>query len=220
MNYQFFLFELEEVLFIVFEVVVELFYDEVIEIFVVFFGGKDSVVMVLYLFDLGIFKEWIILYYYEVDGCGEYLFDWLCMFSYCKVFVVVFELLLVFFWCEGGILCEMYWINEGLQDVCYEQQDGSVVVLASCFGSFICWKFFVVAVDLCIWWCSLVAKIDVLFRVIVYSYLEGGQFIICIGEWWEESLGWVIYKVYEKYWVNIKKRIVIQWCFVIDFWGK
>lgn len=108
------MFELEEVLFIVFEVVVELFYDEVIEIFVVFFGGKDSVVMVLYLFDLGIFKEWIILYYYEVDGCGEYLFDWLCMFSYCKVFVVVFELLLVFFWCEGGILCEMYWINEGL----------------------------------------------------------------------------------------------------------
>lgn len=98
MIFQFFLFELEECLIVVLEEVVELLFDNDIRIFVVFLGGKDSVVMVLYLLDLGILKEWIILYYYEVDGYGEDFFDWLCIFSYCKVFVEVFNLFFVFLW--------------------------------------------------------------------------------------------------------------------------
>lgn len=57
--------------------------DFFIILFIVFLGGKDSVVMVLYLLDMGIFKDCIELYYYDVDGYGFNLFDWLCMFSYC-----------------------------------------------------------------------------------------------------------------------------------------
>lgn len=217
MNYQLPLFEPEEAPPTVPEAVAELLYDEATEILVAFSGGKDSVAMVLYLLDLGIPKERIILHHHEVDGRGEHLFDWPCTPSYCKAFAAAFELPLVFSWREGGILREMYRTNEGLQDVRYEQQDGSAVVLASRPGSSTRRKFPAVAADLRTRWCSSVAKIDVLSRVIAHSYPEGGQLIICTGERREESLGRAAYKAYEKYRASTKKRTAIQWRPVIDF---
>ncbi len=217
MTYQLPLFEIEERPVVVPTEVEELLYDSDTEVLVAFSGGKDSVAMVLYLLDLGIPKERIILHHHEVDGRGEDLFDWPCTPSYCEAFAEAFNLPLVFSWREGGILREMYRQNEGLQDVRYRTADGDEALLKSQPGSSTRMKFPAVAADLRTRWCSSVVKIDVLSRVIASSYPKGGQLIICTGERREESAGRATYKTHEKYRASTKKRTAIQWRPVIDF---
>lgn len=217
MTFQLPLFELEERPIVVPEEVAELLFDNDTRILVAFSGGKDSVAMVLYLLDLGIPKERIILHHHEVDGHGEDLFDWPCTPSYCKAFAEAFNLPLVFSWRQGGILREMYRQDEGLQNVFYKDQIGNEVLLKSKPGSSTRMKFPAVAADLRTRWCSSVVKIDVLSRVITNSYPNGGQLIICTGERREESAGRATYKTHEIYRANTKKRRALQWRPVIDF---
>ncbi len=197
------------------------------KILIAFSGGKDSVALVLYMLELGIAKERIELHHHEVDGRGVDLFDWACTPSYCQAFADAFELPLIFSWRQGGILREMNRENEGLQDVYYEEngamdifnEQGNLVHLPSKKGSSTRKKFPAVAADLRTRWCSSIAKIDVLSRL-VNNRFKSGNLLILTGERREESKVRSKYKSHEKYRSWTKKRNAWQWRAVIDFTEK
>lgn len=184
------------------------------KLLVAFSGGKDSVAMVLHLFELGIPRERIELHHHDVDGHAANLFDWPCTPSYCQAFADAFELPLVFSYREGGIRREIFRENEGLQDVVYI--DGASHRLASRPGNSTRRKFPAVAADLRTRWCSSVAKIDVLSRVVAHRY-AAGQLAICTGERREESANRAKYAQFEPYRAKSQQRNAWQWRPVLDY---
>lgn len=189
--------------------------DPSCKIIIAFSGGKDSVAMVLYLlFDLMIPKERIELHHHDVDGHGGNLFDWACTPSYCQSFADAFELPIIFSWRTGGIKREILRTEEGLQSVCFD--NGSIVELESRKGSSTRHKFPAVSADLRTRWCSSVAKIDVLSRVI-NNTISDGKVLVLTGERRQESTNRSKYAEFEKYRSHTKKRDAWQWRPVIDF---
>lgn len=192
--------------------------DNVDRFIVAFSGGKDSVAMVLMLLDLGVPNEKIHLHHHDVDGEGGNLFDWPCTKSYCEHFAEVLDLKLIVSGREGGIRREIMRENEGLQDVYYYHPDtGERVVLKSRKGSSTRRKFPAVAADLRTRWCSSVAKIDVLSRVIVDLYPKKGTYWILTGERRQESNARSKYKDHEDYRANTQTRKAIQIRPIIDW---
>lgn len=183
-------------------------------ILVAFSGGKDSVAMVLDLLDRGIPKDRIELHHHEVDGRGGLFFDWGCTTSYCEAFAKAFELPIVFSWRAGGIRREMRRTNEGLQPVVYERK-GEEVLLPSRPGNSTRRKFPAVSADLRTRWCSSVAKIDVLSRVVNAEYKEG-ELLILTGERRQESAARAKYQLFEPYRSRTQKRDAWQWRSVLD----
>lgn len=184
-------------------------------ILIAFSGGKDSVAMVLALFDLGIAHSRITLHHHEVDGRGSQLFDWACTTSYCQAFADAFELPIVFSWREGGIKREIYRENEGLQPVLFETAAGTVK-LESRNGGSTRRKFPAVVGDLRTRWCSSVVKIDVMSRIVNNTHLSG-DLLILTGERRAESPKRSTYEASEKYRSHTKKRNAYQWRPIIDF---
>lgn len=185
------------------------------KILVAFSGGKDSVAMVLHLFEMGIDRSRIELHHHDVDGRSENLFDWACTPSYCQAFADAFNLPIIFSWRKGGIKREIYRKNEGLQDVQFEE-NGTIHTLVSRKGGSTRYKFPAVSADLRTRWCSSVAKIDVLSRVVNFKY-KSGDYLVLTGERREESRNRSKYNEFEKYRSWTKSRNIWQWRPIIDF---
>lgn len=197
------------------ETIRELLFGTDCKILVTFSGGKDSVAQVLYLLELGIDKGRIELHHHDVDGHGRNLFDWACTPSYCQAFADAFELPIVFSWRKGGIEREIRRTNEGLQDVEYMTGE-EYKVLRSRPGNSTRHKFPAVAASLITRWCSSVAKIDVLSRVVSAEYNDC-DLLVLTGERREESAARAEYKDHEKYRRWSKSRNAWHWRPVIDF---
>lgn len=193
--------------------------DPTFTFLVAFSGGKDSVGMVLYLLNLGVPKERIVLHHHDVDGHGNNLFDWPCTPSYCKSFADAFGLELIFSYREGGVDREMHRTNEGLQDVYYQQEtEGEFHKLKSQVGYTTRRKFPAVSVSLRERWCSSVVKIDVMRRVINNNpHYKQGKFILCTGERRQESTARSKYLDFEVHRSTTLERKVWTWRAVIDF---
>lgn len=194
-----------------------------VKVVIAFSGGKDSVAMVLHaLYDLKIPKERIELWHHDIDGHGEALFDWACTPSYCRAFAEAFGLRLITSYRSGGILREMYRQNEPGQDIYYQQEpDGEYLQLKS-RG----WdsdkntrlKFPAVEADLMKRWCSAVAKIDVMSKVVNnWSKYDNCNMVIMTGERRQESNKRKGYKEVEKSRNEGKTRRALQWRPIIDW---
>lgn len=74
-------------------------------------GGKDSIASTLYLLELGVPKEKIILCHHLIDGkdthTNQLLMDWPCTKDYCQQFADYLDLPLKYSWREGGFLGEI-----------------------------------------------------------------------------------------------------------------
>lgn len=184
------------------------------KLLVAFSGGKDSVAMVLYLFELGIDPSRIELHHHIVDGKDNLLFDWSCTTSYCQSFADAFNLPIIFSWRDGGIMREIFRYQEGLQDVYY--YDNGLFRLLSRKGNSTRMKFPAVSADLRTRWCSSVVKIDVLSRVINHKY-KSGNYLVLTGERREESHSRNKYLEFEQYRSWTKSRDIWQYRPVIDF---
>ena len=87
--------------------------------FVAFSGGKDSVACVLHLLDIGIPKDQIELWHYQMDPSDKPLVDWPITEDYCRKFAEAFDLPLLFAGRVGGFEQEMLRENAPAGDVFY-----------------------------------------------------------------------------------------------------
>lgn len=95
-----------------------------------FSGGKDSVSAVLYLLDLGVPKDKIILLHHMIDGDGPndiLEMDWSMTNDYCKKFADAMGLKIKFSWREGGFAKETL-RNGASAPVYFEEVESDVIV--------------------------------------------------------------------------------------------
>lgn len=99
-------------------------------ILVAFSAGKDSVASVLYLLDLGVPKEKIILLHHKIDGDGPndtLEMDWVVTNDYCRKFADAMGLKIKFSWREGGFATETL-RNGASAPVYFEELESDVLV--------------------------------------------------------------------------------------------
>ncbi len=189
---------------------------------VAFSGGKDSIVLVLMLLDMGIDPQRIHLHHHEVDGRGEELFDWACTTAYCEAFAKAFGLQLFFSYRQGGIMREINRKDEHLQDVFYQKEpNGEFFRIPSSKeeryrntrG-----KFPAVSADLRTRWCSGTVKISVMNTMIRHSpiYKDAPRLVVFTGERRQESSNRAKYKEVEPHPSATLKRDITTWRSVID----
>ena len=193
------------------------------KVLIAFSGGKDSIAMYLYVrFVLNIPNSKIELHHHEVDGHGENFFDWPCTTSYCTAFAQAFDVPIFYSYRAGGIKREMLRNNETLQSVFYQLNPGGpfteIKSLDKQEYKTTREMFPAVSADLRTRWCSVIAKIDVLSRVITNNpNYKTGNYVLCTGERREESPTRSKYKEVEPYRASTKKRDVILWRPIIDW---
>jgi hypothetical protein len=86
-------------------------------------GGKDSIAVILYLLDLGIPKDKIILLHHIIDGKGDnpiIEMDWKCTMDYCQDFADVMGLKIRYSWREQGFAGELFRIG-GSKPIYFEE---------------------------------------------------------------------------------------------------
>ncbi len=200
------------------EQLIEFMRREDTKILVAFSGGKDSVVMALYLMDLGIPPERIELHHQEVDGKGEQLFDWATTTQYCQAFADHFGFPIYFSYREGGI------VREALKGVAgHPNISGDYFFQTEPGGEFQRHKFGgqpkargmwpSVAMDLSVRWCSAFVKIDVMGTMLRNTKrLQNKDIVVCTGERHLESELRETYTEINPYGQKlIKKRKTISW---------
>ena len=99
-------------------------------ILVAFSSGKDSVSSVLYLLDLGVPKEKIILLHHCIDGNGPndiIEMDWPMTNDYCRKFADAMGLKIKFSWREGGFAKETL-RNGASAPIYFEELESDVTV--------------------------------------------------------------------------------------------
>jgi 3'-phosphoadenosine 5'-phosphosulfate sulfotransferase (PAPS reductase)/FAD synthetase len=188
-------------------------------VLVAFSGGKDSIAMVLYLLKMGLPKERIHLHHHEVDGRGEELFDWKTTTAYCIAFAKAFGLKIFFSWRKGGIIREVYRMDESKQDVYFQKEvDGDFHIAPSdktAINTRL--KFPAQSKDLNARWCSATVKIEVLRTSIANNDNYLGEIFVLTGERREESSNRAKYNEVEYHATNAKKRPAISWRPIIDW---
>jgi len=200
-----------------------------VKVLVAFSGGKDSVAMVLYLFEIGVKASQIELWHHLVDGKSEDLWDWSCTESYCQAFADHFGIPLLFSYREGGITREMYRECELNQDVMYQEVPGGEFKRAKSVyrKDYVSTrrKFPMVSADLTTRWCSAKAKIDVMSRSInSMDRFKTANIIVCTGERRQESTARAEYVAMEPYNLTKQGRTAITWRPIVDWlddkvWG-
>lgn len=197
--------------------------DNQVKVIIAFSGGKDSIAMVLYCLDtLKIPKERIELWHHDIDGGGEQLFDWACTPSYCEAFAEALGLRLLTSYSNGGILREMYRVNETRQPIFFQKEPNGPYIELKSRG----WdrdkgtrlKFPSVSADLTTRWCSAVAKIDVMRKVINnWDKYDNCNMVVMTGERRQESKNRSKYNEIEKSSNDTQSRNSIQWRPIIDW---
>ena len=90
-------------------------------------GGKDSLVCLLHLLDLGVPREKIVLHHHIIDGKeGSDLFDWPFVEAYNRALAEAFGIPVHFSWREGGLEREMLRSNSPTAPVHWESEDGNM----------------------------------------------------------------------------------------------
>lgn len=193
-----------------------------VKVIIAFSGGKDSVALVLHaLFTLKIPREQIELWHHDVDGDGEQLFDWPCTKSYCYAFAQAFGLKILFSGAKGGILREIYRTNETVQPVYYQDEMDSAykTLLPKDEPRYYNTrrKFPAVSADLNTRWCSWIAKIGVMVKVInnIPRY-KNCNMVVLTGERREESTNRSKYQEFEAYRGMSNTRRALTWRMIID----
>jgi len=183
-------------------------------------GGKDSTACILYLMDLGIPKERIVLWHQSIDGSPNDLqfADWPVTESYVRAFGEALCIQTEFQWRVHGFYGEMMRENSKTNDVQFEYQD-NVITLPTRNGKYSTRrKFPAKAVDLRTRWCTAYLKIDVMRRVLNnHPDYQAGKFLVITGERREESANRARYLQIEKHPCSKNDREVTWWRSVIDW---
>lgn len=133
------------------------------KVILAFSGGKDSLVALLHLLDLGVPRDRIELWHHDVDGReGLTFMDWPVTRDYCRKVAAALGVEIYFSWREGGFLREMLRKDDRTAAVRYQAPDGtigSVGGLAGPLGTRR--KFPQVSANLAVRWCSSSLKIEV-----------------------------------------------------------
>ena len=189
------------------------------KILVAFSGGKDSIAMVLFLLELGISKDRIILHHHLVDGKENDLFDWKCTEGYCIAFAKQFGLKLLFSYRKGGIIREVMRNNECKQDVYFQKEPNGIFHIAESNKKAINTrlKFPAVSGSLITRWCSATVKIEVLRTAIAHNEEYQCEIYILTGERREESTNRAKYCAIEVNATNTKKRSATSIRLILDW---
>lgn len=98
-------------------------------IMVGFSGGKDSISAVLYLLELGVPREKIVLIHHLIDGennSNRLLMDWPVTKVYCQQFADFMRLTIRYSWREGGFLGEILRLGSSNPIVFEEFENGEL----------------------------------------------------------------------------------------------
>ncbi len=189
-------------------------YDNII---VAFSGGKDSLACLLYLLELGVNKNQIELWHYDVDGNSERFMDWPITTDYCLKVATALEVPIRFAWKVGGFKGEMLRENSLTQPTCFEDHLGEIIQVGGVRGKKNTrMKFPQVAADLSARWCSAYLKIDVCSIALNnQSRFNNSKTLFITGERAEESPGRAKYKTFQidksDRRFGKKKRHIDQW---------
>lgn len=180
-------------------------------------GGKDSTACVLYLLDLGVSPERVILWHQDIDG-GVPFMDWPVTRPYVEAFAKALGLHLEFQWREQGFWGELMRENRRTNDVQYEM-NGEVITLPTRGGRYSTRrKFPAKAASLTTRWCTAYLKIDVMRRVLNnHPDFQEGKYLVITGERREESANRAKYLNVEEHPCSTKKREVTWWRPVIEW---
>ena len=163
-------------------------YDKII---VATSGGKDSLVCLLHLLDLGARKDQLEIWHHLADGNeGSTLMDWLFTKDYLRQIAALFDLPIYFSWLEGGFEGEMLKQNSLSRPHKIETPDGLLTLPRDVRRSKPATrlKFPQMAASLSVRWCSAALKIDVGRRALNnQARFDGKRILFVSGERREES---------------------------------
>ncbi|WP_300207357.1 phosphoadenosine phosphosulfate reductase family protein [Bacteroides sp.] len=183
-------------------------------------GGKDSEACALYLLELGIAKDKIILWHQSIDGSpGSMQFaDWPVTEPYVRAFGEALGIRTEFQWRENGFIGEILRENQRTNNVQFEHH-GNVITLPTRNGKYSTRrKFPAKAVDLRTRWCTAYLKIDVMKRVLNnHPDFQEGNYLVITGERREESANRARYLTVEKHPCERNSRKVTWWRSVIEW---
>ena len=183
-------------------------------------GGKDSAACILYLLDLGIPRNRIVIWHQSVDGGpgGLQFADWPVTEPYVRAFGEALGLQTEFQWRENGFYGELMRENSRTNNVQFEHL-GNVVTLPTRNGKFSTRrKFPAKAADLKTRWCTAYLKIDVM-RLVLNNHpdYQIGKYLVITGERREESANRARYLNVEKHPCSKNNREVTWWRTVIEW---
>lgn len=188
-------------------------------------GGKDSIVCLWHLLDLGIDPAKIQLWHQSIDGgtSGPEFLDWPVTESYVDAVGQLYGIKTSYQWRENGIYGELL-RKDSLTGNVYYLDGGKIVCLPTRNGKKSTrYKWPAKSPDLSRRWCSAYVKIDVFRRVLnnhpdFRGSIENPVKILVIsGERRQESPNRAKYLESEIHACNTRSRIVHAWRPVIDW---
>jgi len=181
-------------------------------------GGKDSTACILYLLDIGIPKDKLVLWHHDVDG-GVPFMDWPVTGNYVRALGEALGINTEFQWRTGGFYEEMMRENKLTNNVQFEDGQGNVTTLPTKNGKLSTRrKFPAKTASLRTRWCTAYLKIDVMRRVLNnHPDYQRGKYLVITGERREESANRAKYLNVEKHPCDRKDRQVTWWRTIIEW---
>lgn len=197
-------------------------------VLVQFSGGKDSLAALLYLLELGVPRDKIMLWHQRVDGGGTpeepAFIDWPVTDAYVTAVAEALGITLEFQWRYGGFRTELLRDNAPTADVYYQHEDTLVHLPTVNRRPGTRLRFPALSADLSRRYCSAYLKVDPGRRVIanhpaLQPSLDEPQkkVLIITGERREESSARSRYAEVEIHAANSRRRRVDAWRTVIDW---
>lgn len=166
---------------------------------VAFSGGADSLACLLHLLELGVPRDKLELWHYDVDGReGSELFDWPCTRDYCRKIAAGFDVPIRFGWKVGGFEGEILRNNEPTAPTIFETPDGLSEPIGGSGPLGTRLKYPQPAASLSARWCSAYLKVDVAEKMVTHQdRFLGKRTLIVTGERAQESTNRARYEPFE-----------------------